>query len=76
MSAPYLHGIVSSSLLPLIYGNEILLKELRTPHTYFQDNYELIYKHFGLLRHEMMTVMCDISKVDVLSGLDILEYYE
>jgi hypothetical protein len=76
MSAPYLHGIQSAALLPYIYHSPALLKELRVAHVYFQDNYEAIYKHFGLFRHEMMTVMCDISKVDVLSGTEILEYVE
>jgi hypothetical protein len=76
MSSPYLHGIQSSAFLSFIYQSPTLLKELRTPHKYFKDNYEAIYKHFGLMRHEMLTVMCDISKVDVLIGTEIVEYVE
>lgn len=76
MSAPYLHGIQSAALLPFIYKSTPLLKELRTAHVFYQDNYEAIYKHFGITRREMMTVMPNISKVDVLSGTEILEYVE
>jgi hypothetical protein len=76
MSAPYLHGIQSAAILPIIYNSEPLLKELRTAHVYFQDNYEAIYKHFGITRREMMTVMPNLMKVDVLSVTEILEYVE
>lgn len=74
MSAPYLHGIQSSAFLPSIYTNPELYYELRTAHIFFQDNYEKIYKRYGITRDEMMTVMCDLTKVDPLVGTEILPY--
>lgn len=76
MSAPFLHGLQSSALLPYIYNNPKLYHELRSAHMFFKDNYEAIYKHFGIQRHEMLTLMCDITKVDVLCGTELLEYVD
>lgn len=76
MSAPILHGIQSSAFLPSIYINSEIYKELRTAHILFVDNYEKIYKRYGIRREEMMTVMCDLSKVDPLVGTEVLPYLE
>lgn len=74
MSAPYLHGIQTSAFLPSIYTNPKLLKELRTAHILYKDNYETIYKRYGIERCEMLHVMCDLTKVDPLVGTEILPY--
>lgn len=74
MSAPILHGIQSSAFLPSIYTNPQLNKELRTAHIFFVDNYEKIYKRYGILRSEMLTVMSDLTKVDPLCGTEVLPY--
>ena len=74
MSAPILHGIQSSAFLPSIYTDPELYHELRTAHIFFVDNYEKIYKRYGITRDEMMTVMCDLTKVDPLVGTEILPY--
>lgn len=76
MSAPILHGIQSSAFLPSIYTNPEIYKELRTAHILFVDNYEKIYKRYGIRREEMMTVMPDLTKVDPLVGTEILPYLE
>lgn len=74
MTSPYNHGLQTGACLPSIYTDPIALKALRTPHILFKDNYETIFKRYGFLRHEMMTVMPDFMKVDPLCGTDILPY--
>ena len=74
MSAPILHGIQSSAFLPSLYINKDLNHELRTAHIFFVDNYEKIYKRYGITRNEMLHVMNDLSKVDPLCGTEVLPY--
>ena len=44
MSSPYNHGIQTGSMLPSIYYDPELNKQLRTAHILFQDNYEKYFK--------------------------------
>lgn len=73
MASPYNHGILTGSILPLIYNSE--LNDIRlTSHIYFIDFYEKYFKHFGFQRSEMLVVMPDVMRVDVLSGTTTSEY--
>lgn len=74
MSSPYNHGIQTGSMLPSIYYDPELNKQLRTAHILFQDNYEKYFKRYGIDRSEMLVVMCDLSKVDPLGGTTIYPY--
>lgn len=73
MASPYNHGIMTGSILPLIYNSE--LNDIRlTAHKFLTDYYDAYFKHFGFSRNEMMIVMPDIMRVDVLSGTHTSEY--
>ena len=75
MSAPYMHSVQTGAFLPSIYMNPEYNRRLRTAHIVFEDLYESFYKRYGIERFEMMHVMPDLSKVDVLVGTEILPYY-
>lgn len=76
MSSAFNHGIQSSAFLPSIYNDQEALDALRISHLYFQDNYERIFKRYGIKRTEMLHVMPDLLKVDPLVGTEILPYLE
>lgn len=76
MATPYTHGIQTGSILPLIYNTPELNEIRLTPHNYVVDYYEKYFKHFGFTRAEMMIVMPNIMKVDVLNGTKTSEYLE
>ena len=70
MTAPIQHNICCGAYLP------ILKREVDLKDTYilFQDNYPTQYKRFGISRDEMMVLMPQVMRVDVLAGLDNLKY--
>lgn len=74
MASPYNHAIQTGSILPLIYSTPELNNVRLTAHTFFIDYYEKYFKHFGFTRDEMMIVMPDIMRVDVLTGSITNEY--
>ena len=74
MTSPYNHGILTGSILPLIYNTPELNEIRLTPHTFYVDYYEKYFKHFGFSRNEMLIVMPDVMRVDLLGGTYISEY--
>ena len=76
MASPYNHGIMTGSILPLIYSVPELNDVRLTPHKFFVDYYDKYFKHFGFKREEMLVVMPDIMRVDVLAGANIPSYLE
>ena len=74
MASPYNHGLLTGSILPLIYNTPELNDIRLTAHRFYVDNYEKWFKHFGISRDEMLILMPDISRVDILSGTTTSEY--
>ena len=70
MTAPIQHNICTGAYLPLL-KREVDLKDT---YILFQDNYPIIYKRLGITRDEMMVLMPQVMRVDVLSSLDNLSY--
>ena len=68
MASPYNKGIMTGSMLPLIYNTPELNEIRLTAHQFLTDYYSKYFKHFGLNRDEMLIVMPDIMRVDVLTG--------
>lgn len=70
MTAPIQHNIITGAYLP------ILKQQIDLTDTYitFQDNYPTMYKRFGISRDEMMILMPQVMGVDVLAGIDKLNY--
>ena len=50
--------------------------ELRRLRNNLEDLYFSFYQHLGITREEMMQLMKVVTDVDVLSGVDVLEYME
>ena len=48
--------------------------DIKDTYILFQDNYPTIYKRLGISRDEMMILMPQVMRVDVLAGLDNLSY--
>lgn len=48
--------------------------ELRKLRNNLEDLYSKFYIHLGITREEMMQLMKVVTDVDVLSGVDVLEY--
>ena len=69
-------GLSVGNILPSVYMDEEAMQMIRTPHLYFQDNYEKLFKRYGFSRKEMMLVMSYLMRVDPLVGTEILEYIE
>lgn len=63
-------GIPAYAFLPLLKRHP----ELRKLRNTLTDNYDAFYKHLGLFRDEMPQIMSALASVDVLSGIDELEY--
>ena len=70
MTAPIQHNICTGAYLPILKR----IVDLKDTYILFQDNYSTIYKRFGITRDEMMILMPQVMKVDVLAGLDVLKY--
>lgn len=72
MTTPVQHGIITGCYLPII------LREFnrRETNLTFTDNYIKMFKRFGITRDEMMILMPQVMRVDVLAGLESLEYVE
>lgn len=72
MTTPVQHGIITGCYLPII------IREFnrRETNLTFKDNYPTFFKRFGITRDEMMVLMPQVMRVDVLSGLDTLEYVD
>jgi len=68
MTSAYNRGIMTGSILPLIYSTPELNDIRLTAHQLLVDYYEPYFKHFGFSRDEMMIIMPDIMRVDVLTG--------
>ena len=65
-------GFPSELFVPFIKQ----FKELFALHLTLVDNYESFYKYLGITRPEMMELMKGVAGVDILSGIDNLEYME
>ena len=50
--------------------------ELRKLHNNLEDLYSSFYQYLGITREELMQLMKVVTDVDVLSGVDKLEYME
>ena len=74
MASPYDRGILTGSILPLIYTTPELNNVRLTAHQFLVDYYSEYFKHFGFTRDEMMIVMPDIMRVDVLTGTQTDNY--
>lgn len=74
MASPTNHGIQTGSILPLFYNVPELIDIRLKSHMFYVDNYTKWFKHFGFTRDEMLIVMPDIMRVDVLSGTTTSEY--
>lgn len=48
--------------------------ELRKLRNNLEDLYSKFYIHLGITREEMMQLMKVVTDVDILSGVDVLEY--
>lgn len=72
MSSPLSHGIQYASFLPYLYTHPEI--DFKKANITFKDNYEAMYKHFGITRDELMHVMCRLMKTDPLVGNEILPY--
>ena len=48
--------------------------DLRKLRNNLEDLYSKFYIHLGITREEMMQLMKIVTDVDVLSGVDVLEY--
>ena len=70
MTAPIQHNICTGAYLPILKR----IVDLKDTHILFQDNYSTIYKRLGITRDEMMILMPQVMRVDVLAGLDTLKY--
>ena len=70
MTAPIQHNICTGAYLPLLKR----IVDPKDTYILFQDNYPTIYKRLGITRDEMMILMPQVMRVDVLSGLDNLTY--
>lgn len=70
MTAPIQHNICTGAYLPILKR----IVDLKDTYILFQDNYSTIYKRFGITRDEMMILMPQVMRVDVLAGLDVLKY--
>ena len=70
MTAPIQHNICTGAYLPLLKR----IVDPKDTYILFQDNYPTIYKRLGITRDEMMILMPQVMRVDVLSGLDNLSY--
>ena len=76
MAVPYYHAIQSGALIKLINNTPKLREIIYTPHIQIVDNYESVFKHFGLERPEMMVVLPILMRVDPLVGIENLPYVE
>lgn len=63
-------GVPALAFLPLLKRHP----ELRKLRNVLVDNYDSFYKHLGLFRDEMPQIIAALASVDVLSGVDELEY--
>ena len=70
MTAPIQHNICCGAYLPILKR----MVDPKDTYILFQDNYPTIYKRLGINRDEMMILMPQVMRVDVLSGLDSLSY--
>lgn len=72
MTSPIQHNIITGAYLPIIK------REFNQKETFitFQDNYVKMFKRFGITRDEMMILMPQVMSVDVLSGMDKLQYID
>ena len=70
MTAPIQHNLCTGAYLPILKR----IVDLKDTYILFQDNYSTIYKRLGITRDEMMILMPQVMRVDVLSGLDALKY--
>ena len=72
MTSPIQHNIITGAYLPIIK------REFNQKETFitFQDNYVKTFKRFGITRDEMMVLMPQVMSVDVLSGMDKLQYID
>lgn len=74
MTSACIHALQTLSITPSAYIDPPVRVELRTPHIFFVDNYELYFKRYGITRNEMMIVMPTLMTVDPLSGDTLLPY--
>ena len=74
MASPCNRGIMTGSILPLIYKTPELNVVRLTPHQLVTDYYEPYFKHFGISREEMAILMPDVMRVDVLTGITTDDY--
>ena len=72
MSAPVQHGICTGGYLPLLKR----IVDLKDTYITFQDNFPTIYKRFGIKRDEMMIVMPQVMRADVLCGTEQCTYID
>lgn len=50
--------------------------DLRRIRNNLEDLYSSFYQYLGITREEMMQIMKVVTDVDVLSGVDVLEYMQ
>lgn len=75
MSSPIAHGVVASGFIPAIRQNEKMFHELKQTHLLFVDNFSNFEK-FGIDREEMIAVMPHLTTVDVLTGVQNVDYID
>ncbi len=74
MSCPMSHGICVGGMIPLLRRCFDTSTRIQ-----WEDNYEKIFKRFGIRRDEMMVVMNQLMTVDCLVGYvasQFMEYVE
>lgn len=70
MSVPVQHNLITGAYLPLLKR----IVNNRDNNILFHDYYPEIYQRFGIRRDEMMILMPQVMSVDILAGMDTLEY--
>lgn len=70
MTVPVQHNLITGAYLPLLKR----IVNNRDNNILFHDYYPEIYQRFGIRRDEMMILMPQVMSVDILAGMDTLEY--
>lgn len=75
MSSPIQQGIPVGAFLPALFA-ENDNDELCRIHSniLYVDNYEKIYKKFGIKRYQMMVVVPFTLRTDPLAGVELYDY--
>ena len=75
MSSPIQQGIPVGAFLPALFAetDDKKLGRIQS-NILYTDNYEKIYKKFGIKRYQMMVVVPFTLRTDPLAGVELYEY--